>query len=42
MAHLGQLAASLAHAIKNPLAGISGAIQIIRGTMKRGKPPPPA
>ncbi len=34
MAHLGQLAASLAHAIKNPLAGISGAIQIIRGSMK--------
>ena len=33
MAHLGQLAASLAHAIKNPLAGISGAIQIIRGTL---------
>lgn len=33
MAHLGQLAASLAHAIKNPLAGISGAIQVIRGTL---------
>jgi signal transduction histidine kinase len=33
LAHLGQLAASLAHAIKNPLAGISGAIQIIRGTL---------
>jgi len=32
-AHIGQLAASLAHAIKNPLAGISGAIQIIRGTL---------
>ncbi len=28
-AELGQLAASLAHEIKNPLAGISGAIQII-------------
>lgn len=29
MAEIGQLAASLAHEIKNPLAGISGAIQII-------------
>lgn len=33
MAQIGRLAASLAHAIKNPLAGISGAIQIIRGTL---------
>jgi signal transduction histidine kinase len=33
MAQLGQLAASLAHAIKNPLAGISGAIQVIRGSL---------
>ncbi len=38
MAHLGQLAASLAHAIKNPLAGISGAIQVIRGNMAEGNP----
>lgn len=29
LAEIGQLAASLAHEIKNPLAGISGAIQII-------------
>ena len=38
LAQLGQLAASLAHAIKNPLAGISGAIQIIRGSMSPGNP----
>ncbi len=33
LAQIGQLAASLAHEIKNPLAGISGAIQIIREDM---------
>ena len=33
LAEIGQLAASLAHEIKNPLAGISGAIQIIREAM---------
>lgn len=30
LATIGQLAASLAHEIKNPLAGISGAIQVLR------------
>jgi len=38
LAEIGQLAASLAHEIKNPLAGISGAIQIIRETMPPENP----
>jgi signal transduction histidine kinase len=33
LAHVGHLAASLAHEIKNPLAGISGAIQVIRESL---------
>lgn len=33
LAEIGRLAASLAHEIKNPLAGISGAIQVIRESM---------
>jgi len=38
LAEIGRLAASLAHEIKNPLAGISGAIQIIRDEMRRDDP----
>lgn len=38
LAEIGQLAASLAHEIKNPLAGISGAIQIIRDAMAQTDP----
>jgi signal transduction histidine kinase len=41
LAKIGQLAASLAHEIKNPLAGISGAIQIIRETMPPDDPHQP-
>jgi signal transduction histidine kinase len=38
LAQIGQLAASLAHEIKNPLAGISGAIQVIRASLKESDP----
>lgn len=38
LAEIGQLAASLAHEIKNPLAGISGAMQIMREAMDSNDP----
>lgn len=38
LAEIGRLAASLAHEIKNPLAGISGAIQVIRDAMNPDDP----
>ncbi len=38
LAEIGQLAASLAHEIKNPLAGISGAIQVLRDDMGSDDP----
>ncbi len=38
LAEIGQLAASLAHEIKNPLAGISGAIQVIGDSLAQSSP----
>ena len=38
LAHIGHLAASLAHEIKNPLAGISGAIQVLREPLAEDHP----
>jgi two-component system sensor kinase FixL len=36
LAAIGEMAASVGHEIKNPLAGISGAIEILRDTMGEG------
>ncbi len=38
LASLGQLAAGLAHEIKNPLAGIAGAIRIVTDELRDGDP----
>jgi two-component system, LuxR family, sensor kinase FixL len=38
LAHLGEMAAVIAHEIKNPLAGIRGAVQVVAGRMPAGAP----
>ncbi len=37
LAQIGEMAAGLAHEIKNPLASLSGAIQILKGEMENSK-----
>jgi len=37
LAQIGEMAAGLAHEIKNPLASLSGAIQILKGEMENNK-----
>ncbi len=38
LAAIGEMAASIAHEIKNPLAGISGAIQVLKDGLEDGDP----
>ncbi|TAL17619.1 sensor histidine kinase [bacterium] len=38
LASIGEMAASVAHEIKNPLAGLSGATQVLAGTFKEDDP----
>ena len=38
LAAVGELAATVAHEIKNPLAGVSGAVQVLRDTMPADDP----
>jgi two-component system sensor kinase FixL len=41
LAAIGEMAASIAHEIKNPLAGISGAIQVLKDGLEAGDPRKP-
>ncbi len=38
LSHLGEMAAVIAHEVRNPLAGIRGAIQVIGGRLPAGSP----
>ena len=41
LAALGEVAAGLTHEIKNPVAGVIGALEVLRSASPAGGPPPP-